>query len=231
MNDRFYVTTAIPYVNGAPHIGHALELVQADVLARHARRRGRPTRFLTGTDDNAVKNVASARVAGTDVASFVAANAQRFAALRSPLGLANDDFISTSTDPRHRPTVDWLWDPCARAGDLYRRHYEGWYCTGCEQFYDAAELAAGACCPEHGTPVEHVAEENWFFRLSRHQPAIEDAIRSGALRIEPAHRRNEVLAFVAQGLHDFSVSRRRDRAHGWGIPVPGDPSQIVYVWF
>src|SRR4051812_36651072 len=109
MTDRFYVTTAIPYVNGAPHVGHALELVQADALARHARRRGRPVRFLTGTDDNAIKNVLSARAAGVDVGPFVDANAARFVALRDPLALSNDDFIRTAADPRHRPTVEWLW--------------------------------------------------------------------------------------------------------------------------
>jgi methionyl-tRNA synthetase len=226
VSNRLYVTTAIPYVNGAPHVGHALELVQADVLARHARRRGRPVRFLTGTDDNALKNVRSAEAAGVDVATFVAANAQRFAALRSPLSLSNDDFISTSTDSRHRPTVEWLWHACAAAGDLYRRDYEGWYCAGCEQFYDAA-----TGCAEHPGGLEHVAEENWFFRLSRYTEAIGTAVRSGALRIEPAHRRNEVLALVDAGLRDFSVSRPVARAHGWGIAVPGDPAQVVYVWF
>jgi methionyl-tRNA synthetase len=226
MHDHFYVTTAIPYVNGAPHVGHALELVQADVLARHARARGRPTRFLTGTDDNALKNVQAARTAGVDVGSFVTANADRFAALRSPLALSNDDFVRTGTDPRHRPTVEWLWQACAAAGDLYRRRYEGWYCGGCEQFYDT-----GDGCTEHAGSLERVAEENWFFRLSRYERDIVDAIRRGTLRIEPAHRRNEVLAFAAGGLRDFSVSRPRERAHGWGIPVPGDDAQVIYVWF
>jgi len=196
------------------------------VLARHARARGRPTRFLTGTDDNALKNVQAARTAGVDVTAFVTANAARFAALRSPLALSNDDFVRTGTDPRHRPTVEWLWRACAAAGDLYRRRYEGWYCGGCEQFYDA-----GDGCTEHAGSLERVAEENWFFRLSRYERDIVDAIRRGTLRIEPAHRRNEVLAFAAAGLRDFSVSRPRERAHGWGIPVPGDDAQVIYVWF
>jgi methionyl-tRNA synthetase len=230
MTDRFYVTTAIPYVNGAPHVGHALEVVQADALARYARLRGRDVRFLTGTDDNALKNVQSADTAGVDVASFVATNAQRFHDLRQPLALSNDDFIRTSIDPRHRPAVEWFWDACRRRGDLYERRYEGWYCAGCEQFYDADDLLQGRC-PEHGNTVERVAEQNWFFRLSRYQETIATAIESGELQIEPEHRRNEVLAFVRSGLRDFSVSRPRERARGWGIPVPGDPSQVIYVWF
>jgi methionyl-tRNA synthetase len=224
----FYVTTAIPYVNAAPHLGHALELVQADVLARHRRRRGRPVRFLTGTDDNALKNVTAARAAGVAVPAFVAAGADRFAALREPLSLSFDDFIRTSADPRHRRGVEALWRRCAP--DLYRRRYEGRYCAGCEQFYAPAELSEGRC-PEHGTEPEHVAEENWFFRLSRYAGVIEDAIASGRVRVEPRTRRNEVLAFVRSGLEDISVSRPAARAGGWGIPVPDDPEQVVYVWW
>jgi methionyl-tRNA synthetase len=224
----FYVTTAIPYVNAAPHLGHALELVQADVLARHRRRRGQPVRFLTGSDENALKNVTAARAAGVDVPAFVAAGAARFAALRGPLSLSFDDFLRTGADPRHRRGVELLWR--RYAADLYRRRYEGRYCAGCEQFYAPAELPDGRC-PEHGTAPEHVAEENWFFRLSRYAGVVEDAIASGRVRVEPPTRRNEVLAFVRSGLADISVSRPAARAGGWGIPVPGDPDQVVYVWW
>jgi methionyl-tRNA synthetase len=230
MTDSLYVTTAIPYVNGTPHIGHALEFVQADVLARHARLRNRPVRFLTGTDENALKNVQSATAAGVDVATFVAATGDAFAALRTPLALSNDDFIRTASDARHQPTVEWLWAACASTGDLYRSRYEGWYCAGCEQFYEPDELIAGGC-PEHGAAIEHVVEDNWFFALSRYQQFLVDAIESGRLRVEPEHRRNEVLAFVRSGLRDFSVSRPAARARGWGIPVPGEPDQVIYVWF
>ncbi len=234
---RTYITTTIPYVNARPHLGHALELVQADVLARYERGRGKLVRLQTGTDDNSLKNVLAARAAGLPVQEFVDVNAQAFGALSGQLGLCVDDVIRTSTDPRHRPGVERLWRACAAAGDLYRKHYEGLYCVGCEQFYQPAELSACAGepgpgrCPEHGTVPEVVAEENWFFRLSRYAAPLRDAVASGRLRIEPPARRNEVLAFIGAGLDDFSVSRSVARAHGWGIGVPGDPGQVIYVWF
>ncbi|GAA4607721.1 methionyl-tRNA synthetase [Actinoplanes octamycinicus] len=222
----FYVTTAIPYVNAAPHLGHALELVQADVLARHRRLRGEPVRFLTGTDDNALKNVTAAAAAGEPVAAFVARNADRFAGLTDALDLSFDDFIRTGSDPRHAPGVERLWQRTAARGDLYRRDYQGWYCAGCEQFVETDEL-----CPEHGVAPERVTESNWFFRLSRYARDVLAALESGRVRIEPAARRNEVLAFVRAGLTDISVSRPASRAAGWGIPVPGDADQVVYVWW
>jgi methionyl-tRNA synthetase len=126
--------------------------------------------------------------------------------------------------------VEAFWQACASSGDLYRKHYEGLYCVGCEQFYPRAELRDGRC-PDHGTEPQQVSEENWFFRLSRYAERLHDLIASGTLRIEPAERRNEVLAFIAGGLEDFSISRSTDRARGWGIPVPGDPDQVIYVWW
>jgi methionyl-tRNA synthetase len=225
-----YITTTIPYVNAHPHLGFALELVQADVLARHRRRCGDQVRFQTGTDDNSLKNVLAAEAAGTGVQEFVDGNAEAFIALAGPLSLSVDDVIRTSRDPRHRTGVERFWQACADAGDLYRRHYEGLYCIGCEQFYAAAELA-GDRCPEHGTVLQTVSEENWFFRLSRYATQLQTLITTGSLRIEPVERRNEVLAFIDSGLEDFSVSRSTARARGWGIPVPGDPDQVIYVWW
>jgi methionyl-tRNA synthetase len=227
---RFYITTAIPYVNGDPHVGFALECVQADVLARHWRLRGEDVRFLSGTDDNSLKNVEAAVAAGVPVAEYVNGKAARFAALREPLALSYDDFIRTSVDPRHRPGVERLWRACASAGDLYERDYQGLYCVGCEAFLSTDELVDGLC-PEHDQPPEHVSERNWFFRLSRYERELRRLIESGRLRVEPEHRRNEVLGFIASGLDDFSVSRSRERARGWGIPVPGDAGQVIYVWF
>ncbi len=224
MTRRVYVTNAIPFVNGDPHLGHALEFVQADVLARHHRRRGEDVRYLSGTDDHAAKNVAAAEAAGVPVAAFVAERSARFDALREPLDLSYDSFIRTSADRRHRIGVEALWRACVASGDLSERDYEGLYCAGCEAFVDGP-------CAEHDHPPERVVERNWFFRLSRYRDAIEEAIVSGRLQIEPAVRRNEVLALVRGGLDDFSASRSSDRAGGWGIPVPDDPTQTIYVWF
>ena len=227
---RTYITTTIPYVNARPHLGFALELVQADALARHHRGQGDHVRFQTGTDDNSLKNVLAAEAAGVGVQEFVDGNAAAFVALSEPLSLSVDDVIRTSRDPRHRAGVERLWRACADAGDFYRKHYRGLYCVGCEQFYAPAELSDGRC-PEHDTEPQQVSEENWFFRLSRYTGRLHDLIATGVLRIEPAERRNEVLAFIAGGLEDFSISRSITRARGWGIPVPGDPSQVIYVWW
>jgi methionyl-tRNA synthetase len=222
--DPLYLTTAIPFVNAPPHLGHALELVQTDAIARHARVRGRPVRFLTGTDEHAPKVAQAAFAAGSAVPAFVARNADAFVSLAAGLDVVYDDFIRTSTDPRHRPQVEAIWQACAGAGDLYRATYAGWYCAGCEQFVDGA-------CDEHDTPPEWVEEENWYFRLSRYAARVRGLVASGELRIVPDERRNEVLAFLAGDVRDISVSRSRARARDWGIPVPEDPDQIVYVWF
>jgi methionyl-tRNA synthetase len=225
-----YITTTIPYVNARPHLGFALELVQADVLARYRRSRGEAVRFQAGTDDNSLKNVLAAEAAGIGVQEFVDASAAAFTGLAGPLNLIVDDIIRTSADPRHRAGVERLWRACAARGDLYRKYYEGLYCVGCEQFYAPGELAGGRC-PDHGTVPDLVTEENWFFRLSRHAAAVRGAIAAGTIRVEPAGRRAEVLALIDGGLADFSVSRSTERARGWGIPVPGDPGQVIYVWW
>ena len=217
-----YVTTTLPYVNARPHIGHALELVQADVLARYHRGRGDAVRFQAGTDDNSLKNVLAAEAAGVGVREFVDRNAEAFAALGGALSLTVDDFIRTSRDPRHRPGVEAFWRACA--GDLYRRRYAGLYCTGCEQFYTPAELREG-CCPEHGTEPEQVSEENWFFRLSRYAAPLREAITTGRLRIEPAGRRHEVLALIDGGLADFSVSRPASGPAGGASRCPATRSR------
>lgn len=222
----FYVTTAIPYVNADPHVGFALECVVADVLARHRRRRGDDVRFLTGTDDNSLKSVQGAEREGVPVVDLVERYASRFEALRDTLDLSTDDFIRTSSDPRHAAGVHALWRACAASGDIYRGHYTGRYCVGCERFVDDAER-----CPEHDSPLEDVSEENWFFRLSRYEQPLLELIESGRLRVVPDGRRNEVLGLIRGGLRDFSISRSASRSRGWGVPVPDDPSQVCYVWF
>lgn len=221
------ITTAIPFVNARPHLGFAYELVLADVLARHARHRDRRIRFTTGTDDNSLKNVLAAQREGLSTQALVDRNSAAFRALGPLLDLSIDDFISTSTDPRHRPVVDALWRACAASDDLYTRTWHGRYCAGCEAFVDDDVLV----CPEHGTAPEPVTEQNWFFRLSRYAGAIREAIETDRVRITPAFARNETLAFLAGPVRDLSVSRTVERAQGWGIPVPDDPTQVIYVWF
>ncbi len=222
-----FVTTAIPFVNARPHIGFAYELVLADILARHRRLRGREVRFTTGTDDNSLKNVAAAAREGLTPRELVERNTRAFEALGPLLGVAPDDFVRTSRDPRHRVAVEKLWRACAASGDLYRRTWEGRYCAGCEAFVDDDD----AVCEEHGTAPEIVREENWFFRLSRWREPVREAIASGRLTIAGEAARAETLAFLDGEVRDLSVSRVATRSQGWGISVPDDPSQVIYVWF
>jgi methionyl-tRNA synthetase len=226
----YYVTTAIPYVNAEPHLGFALELVQADVFARFHRLRGDDTRFLTGTDENSLTNVLAAERAGVPVRALVDRHAARFQELTSVLGVSNDDFIRTATDPRHVAGARRFWQACATRGDVYRRPYRGAYCVRCERFVAPDELVSGRC-PEHETVPEVVEEENYFFRLSRYGDALGRLLDDGTLRVIPETRHREIRAFVARGLEDFSISRTRARARGWGIEVPDDPGQVIYVWF
>jgi len=225
-----FLSTAIPYVNGSPHIGHALEFVITDALARHRRRFGAAVYFQSGTDDNSLKNARAAAALGVSPAHLVARYAGEFQSLAAALDVRFDDFVRTSSDPRHAPAVVRLWKACKSAGDLERRRYRGLYCNGCEQFFSDGELS-GNRCPEHAAPLEEVEEENYFFRASRYGEAIRTAIETDVLRIAPETRRREVLRFLEGGLRDFSVSRSAARAHDWGIPVPGDASQVIYVWF
>jgi methionyl-tRNA synthetase len=217
-------------VNARPHIGHALEFVLTDALARYQRLTGQDTWFLSGTDENSLKNVQAAEKEGIPTQELVNRHAGEFYALRETLNLSFDDFIRTSTDPRHLAGVYKLWQACAQNGDIYKKAYRGLYCVGCEQFYTESELIDGLC-PEHHTRPEVVEEENYFFRLSRYAEQLYRLIESDRLQIVPQTRKNEVLSFIQGGLLDFSISRSRERAHGWGIPVPGDPEQVVYVWF
>ena len=227
---RRYVTTAIPYVNATPHIGFALEVIQADTLARFYRASGNRVRLLAGTDENSIKNVHAAEIEGISVLQLVERNAASFRALQQHLHLSYDDFIRTSSDPRHRPGAERLWKACADSGDIYKKAYHGLYCQGCEQFYKLGELTDGRC-PEHETALEIVEEENWFFRLSRYEDRLRELYNRDEIEILPETRRNEVLAWIERGLEDFSISRSATRARGWGIPVPGDQDQVMYVWF
>lgn len=229
MADAVFVSTTIPYVNGQPHLGHAFEYVQADLYARHARGRGDEVFLASGTDENSLKNVRAARAAGVPVRDLVDRHAERFETLLATLQVRPDRFLRTGVDPCHRAGAMDLWRRMAEAGDIYERFYEGLYCVGCEQFVTPADLVAG-CCPVHDEKPVQVEERNHFFRLSRYQEELVEALTDGRIRVVPEIRRNEVLAMASAGLNDISISRTAERAAGWGIPVPGDPDQVMYVW-
>ncbi|CAN5145499.1 methionine--tRNA ligase [soil metagenome] len=226
---RYFISTSIPYVNAQPHVGHALEFIQTDAYARFHRQQGQDVFFLTGSDENALKNVQAAEAEGITTQELVDRNVIGFQNLLTLLDCSNDDFIRTSVDPRHQPGASRIWQQLVDAGDVYRKHYTGLYCVGCEAFYSPEELENGLC-PIHGTKPVEVEEENYFFRLSKHGDELHRRISSDELKIIPTSRKNEVLRFIESGLADISISRSQERARGWGVPVPGDPGQVMYVW-
>ncbi len=229
---KFYITSAIPYVNAAPHIGHALEFVQTDAIARYHKLLGDDVTTLCGGDENALKNVQAAEKADVPVQEFVDKNNTLFEDLATKLNARYDVWQKGSNQEHHFVSSQKLWELCAKNGDVYQKSYEGLYCVGCETFYEQEELDENGECLEHpGKPLEKVHEQNWFFRLSRYESGIKEIIRSGGLEIVPKKRKNEVLAFVDRGLQDISISRTNQRAKNWGVPVPGDSSQRMYVWF
>ncbi|MDE1870980.1 MAG: methionine--tRNA ligase [Candidatus Micrarchaeota archaeon] len=225
----FYVTTAIPYVNAAPHIGFALELVQADVIARYHRIKGEKVILLTGSDENSIKNVKAAEKQKISTQELVDRNAQAFKDVAKSLNVSYDRFAKSSIKEEHWEGVGKLWELADRNGDIYKKKYSGLYCPECEQFYKENELVGGLC-PEHHIKPELIEEENYFFKLSKYQDKIKELLETGKLEVVPSSRKNEVLGFVKEGLDDFSISRSSSRAKGWGIPVPNDQSQIIYVW-
>jgi len=228
MKKKFYITTAIPYVNAKPHIGFALEIVQADAVARARRQAGDEVFFLTGTDENSLKNVQAAEKQGITPQELCDNNSQIFMALKTALNLSFDQFIRT-TEERHVKGAQKLWTACKKE-DIYKKKYKGYYCVGCEAFYVEKDLADGLC-PEHKTKPDLIEEENYFFKLSNYQKDLLKLIESDKYKVVPETRKNEMVSFIKMGLEDFSISRSTERAHGWGVPVPGDPTQIMYVWF
>ncbi|MFC4107951.1 methionine--tRNA ligase [Micromonospora zhanjiangensis] len=224
-----FVSTTIPYVNARPHLGHAFEYVQADSIARHLGMVGRDVYFLTGSDENSLKNVLAAEKAGVTTQALVDRNVSYFEDLLASLGVVTTSFIRTSVDPHHLDGAAEIWRRLDANGDIYAKDYTGLYCVGCEQFYEPSDLVDGKC-PEHLVEPEPVSERNYFFRLSRYADQLAEVLESGRLRVHPQTRLNETLSFIRSGLADISISRSATRAHGWGIPVPGDPDQVMYVW-
>lgn len=231
MTKKFYITAAIPYVNAAPHIGHALEFVQVDVIARYHKLLGNKVTTLTGSDENALKNVQAAEKAGSPVQEFVNKNAQLFLELTKKLN-AKFDVFQKGTSPVHFKSSQELWNKCSEKGDIYKKNYEGLYCVGCETFYSQNELNEKGECFEHpGKKLDQVSEVNYFFKLSSYQKKLIELITKNELKIYPPFRKNEVLSFLKEPLRDISISRSNERAKNWGVPVPNDPTQRMYVWF
>lgn len=226
---KFYITTAIPYVNASPHIGFALEAIQADVQARFHRLLGEETFLLTGADENSLKNVKAAQERRLPTQELCNLNSKEFAALKETLNFSYDRFLRSSDKKEHFPGAQKFWSLIEQSGAFYKKTYEGLYCVGCELFYTKNELVEGKCL-EHKTTPELVKEENYFFKLSNYQEKLLSLIESDTLKIRPLERKNEVLSFVKSGLEDFSVSRSLKRSKGWGVPVPNDPEQTIYVW-
>jgi methionyl-tRNA synthetase len=225
---NYFVTTSIPYVNGEPHIGFGMEILQADVLARYARQLGDTVIFSTGTDEHGGKIAEKAAELGLTPKKFADQISQRFIDLAKSLNISNDRFIRT-TDSSHEQRAQLIWQALEK--DIYRSKYVGWYCTGDEAFFTETEVQANhGICPNHNRPYEKIEEDNYFFRLSSYTDRILEAIESDSFRIVPDTRRNEILAVIKGGLDDISISRPKDKIT-WGIPVPGDDTQVMYVWF
>jgi methionyl-tRNA synthetase len=229
MADPFYLTTAISYPNGPPHIGHAYEAIAADVIARFHKASGREVRLVTGTDEHGLKMAQTARAAGRDTLEFASEMSRYFRDMCAKLNIAYDDFCRT-TEARHHRASETIWNAMAAAGDLYLDRYEGWYSVRDEAFYGEGELIegeGGQRLSPQGTPVEWTVEESWFFRLAKYRDYLIELNESPGF-LEPESRRNEVLAFLrGQDLRDLSVSRT---SFDWGVPVPGSPGHVMYVW-
>jgi methionyl-tRNA synthetase len=229
MGEPFYITTAISYPNGKPHIGHAYEAIAADAMARFRRAQGRDVRLITGTDEHGLKMVQTARAAGRDTREFADEMSGYFRDMCRELNISYDAFVRT-TEPRHYEASQKIWQAMEAAGDLYLDRYEGWYSIRDEAFYDESELVdgeGGEKLSPQGTPVDWTVEETWFFRLSKYQDRLLQLYRSNPDFIRPESRRNEVIRFVEGGLKDLSVSRT---SFDWGVPVPGSPDHVMYVW-
>lgn len=225
---NYYVTTSIPYVNGPPHLGHALEFIMADALARYARAEGKPVIFSTGSDEHGGKIAEKAAENKLEPKQFADQMSQSFRDLLKNLNISNDRFIRT-TDPGHEQRAQIIWKALEK--DIYKSKYTGLYCTGCEAFVtEAVAKENKGVCPHHDKPYEKIEEENYFFKLSKYTPEILKAVESGSFRIIPVSRKHEILHVIKDGLDDISISRPKEKI-SWGVPVPGDKTQVMYVWF
>jgi methionyl-tRNA synthetase len=226
---KFYITTAISYPNGSPHIGHAYEVVASDAIARFKRLDGYDVFFMTGTDEHGLKVQQTAEKSGTTPKAFVDGLAAEFRAMADRLNCSYDRFIRT-TDSDHLASTHELWRRMQERGDIYLSKYAGWYSVRDEAYYDEDELTRehdGSWRAPTGTPVEWIEEESYFFRLSAYQDRLLAHYEANPSFIGPETRKNEIVSFVRSGLKDLSISRT---TFDWGLPVPGDPRHVMYVW-
>ncbi len=227
MGKNLYITTAIPYVNAKPHIGNALDYLIADIWSRYQKQNGKTVRFQVGTDEHGNKIAAKAAEAGLDPKAYTDQMVVNFQELMKKVGAEYTDFVRT-TDDHHVAAVQWIWGKLLPY--IYKGTYEGWYCTGHEAFFTDKEVqATGGVCPDHKTPYERVSEENYYLKTSAFTDKIREAIETNKLRIVPEFRKNEFLELTKDGLKDVSISRPKKNLT-WGVPVPNDPDQVMYVW-
>ncbi len=224
----FYITTTIPYVNADPHIGFALELVQSDAIARYKRLAGYEVFFSTGTDEYGQKIWEASQKEGKEVRAYVDHFADKFLDLKKILNLSLDNFIRTTSED-HIQAAQEFWKLCEKAGDIYKKKYKGLYCVGCEKFITERDLVDGKCALHPNLPLETIEEENYFFRLSKYRVELLQYLNKKE-SIIPEWRRKEAIDFTENAMEDFSVSRSRERL-SWGISIPGDDTQVMYVWF
>lgn len=227
MGKNLYITTAIPYVNATPHIGNALDYLLADIWTRYNRQNGYEVRFQVGTDEHGNKIAAKAAELNIGTQEFTDKMVPNFELFMKKLGTEYTDFIRT-TDPKHEAAVQYIWQKLTP--HIYKDIYEGWYCQGHEAFFTEKEVTeTGGTCPDHQTPYERIKEENYFLRCSDFSDQIREAVESGKMQIVPEFRKKEFLELIKDGVKDVSISRPK-KSLSWGVPVPGDPTQIMYVW-
>ena len=228
-NKKFYITTTLPYVNADPHIGFALEIIQADVLARYHKNLGEGVFFNTGVDEHGLKIYLKAQENNLDPQKYCDIYAAKFDNLKRTLNLSYNNFIRT-TDKHHEKTAQYFWKKCYEAGDIYKKNYKIKYCVGCELEKTESELVDGRCPIHPNMELEIIEEENYFFKYSKYQTALLDFYKKNPNFVIPESKYNEIKGFTEKGLEDFSISRLKEKMP-WGVPVPGDEEHVMYVWF
>lgn len=230
MSKPFYITTTLPYVNAEPHLGHAMEFVRADVIARYKKLQGYDVFFNTGTDEHGTKILEGAEKEGIDVQEYVNRNATRFKELYPKLGITDEIRFIRTTDEKHIKAAQEMWKRCDANGYIYKKEYEAKYCVGCELYKTDSELVEGRCPIHPNREIEIIKEENYFFAFSKLEGKLRDLYEKNPKLVIPDFRFNEIKAFLDRGLEDFSISRLKSKM-SWGVPVPGDDGHVMYVWF